>query len=122
MSRDCSAKVIGNWFLIEYENPTYKIILENALTYDFRADDVLSCVLSYFTAEADKDSTSVANKVYKKYIEGANETALRDRITEMLDRITIEVLSMGKLYVAILETFKAVYCPDSTKYVMAKLC
>lgn len=122
VTRDCWAKVIGNWLLIEDENPTYRIVLENALTFDFRSDDVISCVISCFTAGLDKNSTSTANKVYKKYLEGANEMALKNIITKMLDRITIEVLSMEKLYAAILETFKEIYCPDIIKYEMAKIC
>ena len=122
VSHDCWAKVIGNWLLIEDETPTYRIVLENALTFDFRADDVIGGVLGYFTAGADKASTSIANKVYKKFLEAADETVLKNRIVEMLDRVSFEVLSMEEMHSAILETFKAIYCPDITKYDMAKIC
>lgn len=61
VSRDCWAKVIGNWLLIEDETPTYKIILENALNFDFKADDVVRGVFDYFLAGSGKTSTSIAN-------------------------------------------------------------
>ncbi|SFP36662.1 hypothetical protein SAMN04487928_101115 [Butyrivibrio proteoclasticus] len=69
-----------------------------------------------------KKASSIANKVYRKYIEGTDETALKDRIKEMSDLITVEVFSMERLNDAIEETFKAIYCPDITKYEMAKIC
>lgn len=122
VSHDCWAKVIGNWLLIEEEASEYRVVLENALTFDFRADDIVGDVLGYFAAGADKAATSIANKVYKKYLEVADETVLKNRVTEMLDRITFEVLSLEEVHSAIVETFKAIYCPDITKYEMAKLC
>lgn len=122
VSHDCWAKVIGNWLLTEDEAPTYRIILEKALTFDFRAEGVIGGVLGYFKAGVDKASTSIANKVYKKYLEVADVTRLKNRIIEMLDRISFEVLSMEELSSAIVETFKAVYCPDITKYEVAKSC
>ena len=122
VSHDCWAKVIGNWLLIEDETPTYRIVLENALTFDFGEDDVIGSVLGYFTAGADKAPTSIANKVYKKFLEASDETVLKNRVVEMLDRISFEVLSMEELYSAIVETFKAIYCPDITKYDIAKIC
>lgn len=122
VSRDCWAKVIGNWLLIEEEAPTYRIILENSLTFDFRADDVVRSVFDYFVAGSEKASTSIANKVYKKFLEGVDEAILKDRVAEMLDQITIEVFSMEDMYSAIMETFKKIYCPDITKYEMAKTC
>ena len=122
VSHDCWAKVIGNWLLIEDEAPTYRIVLENALVFDFRADDIIDGVVGYFMAGFDKASTSIANKVYKKFLESANETALKNRIAEMLNRISVEVLSMEEMYSAIEEIFKTIYCPDITKYEMAKIC
>ena len=122
VTRDCWAKVIGNWLLIEEKSPTYRIVLENALTFDYKADNVIDGVVAYFMAGADKASTSIANKVYKKFLEVEDETSLKNQVTEMLDRISFEVLSLDELYSAIVQTFKAIYCPDITKYEMAKIC
>lgn len=122
VSRECWAKVIGNWLLIEDETATYRIILENILDFDFQADDVVSGVVDYFAAGSRKASTSIANKVYKKFLEGKDEADLKGNIAEILDHISIDVFSMEQLNTSIVETFKAVYCPDITKYEMAKIC
>lgn len=122
VTRDCWAKVIGNWLLIEDEAPTYKIILENALTFDFRAEAVISGVLTFFKKGADKTSTSIANKVYKKFLETEDETVLKKRVVEILDRISLEVHSLGELQSSIIKIFKNVYCSDITIYEMAKTC
>lgn len=122
VSRDCWAKVIGNWLLIEDEAPNYKIILENALAFDFKDDEVISSVLDYFTAGADKATTSIANKVYKKFIEGTDVAIFKATIEEMLDQISFEIFSMEQLNASIEDTFKAVYCADIKEYEMAKIC
>ena len=122
VSRDCWAKVIGNWLLIEDEMPSYRVILENALNFDFKADDVVSGVLDYYATGSGKASTSIANKVYKKLLGEKNETVLKERITEMLDQISFDVFSMEQLNASIEETFQSVYCPDIKKYGMAKIC
>jgi len=122
VSQDCWAKVIGNWLLIADECQNYRIILENALNFDYREDAVFGKVVDYFISGAGKKASSIANKVYRKYIEGTDETALKDRIKEMSDLITVEVFSMERLKDAIEETFKAIYCSDIKKYEMAKIC
>ena len=122
VSRDCWAKVIGNWLLAEKDNQTYKIILENALPFDFKHDEVVCGVYNYFDEGAGKAVTSIANKVYKKFLEGKNECFLKSKISKMLDQISFEVIPIEKLREGIEETFKAIYCPDIKKYEMAKVC
>lgn len=122
VTRDCWAKVIGNWLLIDDEAQTYKIVLENALTFDFRADDVISGVVNYFKEGVKNKFSSISNKVYKKFLETEDKTALQKRITEMLDRISLEVCSMEEVQSSIFKTFKEFYCSDITIYEMAKTC
>lgn len=122
VTRDCWAKVIGNWLLIDDEAQTYKIVLENALTFDFRADDVIRGIVNYFKEGVKSKSSSISNKVYKKYLETEDETALKKRITEMLDRISLEVCSMEEVQSSIFKTFKEIYCSDIVIYEMAKTC
>lgn len=122
VTRDCWAKVIGNWLLIDDEVQTYRIVLENALTFDFRADDVISGVLDYFEEGVGNKSTSISNKVYKKFLETEDKTALNKRITEMLDRISLEVCSMEEIQSSIFKTFQEIYCSDIVIYEMAKIC
>ena len=103
VSRDCWAKVIGNWLMIEDERPSYRIILENALSFDFKAGDVVSGVLDYFVSGSGKAPTSIANKVYKRFLEGKGEAVLKEYITGMLDQIFFDVFSMEQLSTSIEE-------------------
>lgn len=122
VSKDCWAKVIGNWLLIEDDTPTYRIILENELTFDFRSDDVLNSVITYFTVGKNKSHTSIANKVYKKYIEGVDESELKKKINKLIDQITLEVISMEQLYTTIKKTYIDNFCTDIIQYEVAKTC
>lgn len=122
VSRDCWAKIIGNWLLIEDEAPTYRVILENALNFDFKADDVVNVVFDYFAAGSKKAHSSIAYKVYKKFLEEEDEAVLKGCITEMLGQITFDVFSMEQLNISIFETFQSVYCSDIKEYEMAKTC
>lgn len=122
VSRECWAKVIGNWLLIEYDTPTYRIILENEIPFDYRSDDVINSVFKYFINGSNKASSSIANKIYKKYIEGVDEEVLRKKIAKMVGHITLEVISMEEMYSSINETFIDIYCSDITQYEVAKTC
>lgn len=120
VSRTCWAKVIGNWLLIEDDTQNYKIILENELDFDFNESDVINHVVNYFASGLTKKPTSIANKVYKKYIKDSGETFLKNKIVEMLKHITIEVMSLEEICATIEETFINFYCSDIKRYEIAK--
>lgn len=122
VSLTCWAKVIGNWLLIEDGTQTYKIILENKLDFDFWESDVINYVVDYFVSGSTKKSNSIANKVYKKYIKDSDETHLKNKVVEMLNHITIEVLSLDDICTIIKEIFISFYCSDIKRYEMAKNC
>lgn len=124
VSRDCWAKVIGNWLLSDEDSPSYRIILENDLTFDIRENKVISGICDYFKKGAARDSSSIANKVYKKYIDGKNDAIdnLKKVIESLLDQVTTEIITFESLKSSIEETFKDVYCTDIKVYDAAKIC
>ncbi len=124
VSRECWAKVIGNWLLIDDPKPSYKIILENELAFDIMSAEVINAVCEYFVDGATKVSTSISNKVYKKYIEGKAESVdnLKALVTDLLTRVSCDVLDLDSIMQSIEDTFKSVYCQDIIVYEMAKVC
>lgn len=124
VSIDCWAKVIGNWLLIDDSKSSYKVILENELSFDALADDTLRVVYTYFVNGKEKKTTSIANKVYKKFIEGkeTSDESVKTLLADLLARVKIEVLSLDALKTFIDDTFKKDYCPDIKIFEMAKAC
>ena len=124
VSTDCWAKVIGNWLLIDDSKASYKVILENELSFEADADETLKCVYTYFINGKAKTTTSIANKVYKKYIEGdaEDEKSVKALLSGLLARVRIEVLPLNTIKSYIDDTFKKVYCQDIKTYEMAKEC
>lgn len=124
VSRDCWAKIIGNWLLNSEGSPSYRIILENELSFDVREDDVINGVCDYFASGATKAATSIANKVYKAYIERKDDyfENLKNLILTILNNASFEVISFENLKASIEETFKNTYCQDIILYEIAKVC
>jgi len=124
VTQECWAKIIGNWLLIEEENPTYKIILENELAFDIRSDEIIKTVYDYFARGATKKTTSIANKIYRKFFQEKKQfdVDLIDIIQKIVDRASCEVISFEIMKSGIEETFKTIYCQDIKVYEMAKVC
>lgn len=124
VSRDCWAKVIGNWLLADKENSSHRLILENGLTFDIQEKEIIAGVYDYFIKGAKKAASSIANKVYKRFIEGkaVSEEVLKNKIAELSQQMSCEVLPFELLKKDIEANFKTIYCPDIKVYEMAKTC
>ena len=124
VTRDCWAKIIGNWLLIDNEKSVYKVILENKLTFDYHSKEIVSEVSKYFFEGKNKNSNSIANKVYKKFIIDYKNTEkdFQEKILMIVSKITYEVFSLETLKENIVEKFKSVYCSDIKTFELAKNC
>ncbi len=124
ISRDCWAKVIGNWLLSDTNISEYRLIIENALSFDIKTDEVVNDICDYFHRGAGKTVTSIANKVYKKFLADDDKSieVFKARISGILDKVTIEVLPLDVIKIHIEEIFKTVYCSDIKIYKIAKVC
>lgn len=124
VSRSCWAKVIGNWLLIGESNSTYKIVLENKLLFKINEEQIIDGVCEYFIHGATKAASSIANRVYKKFIndKDISREVLKNKIAELSRQISCEVISLELLKQGIEENFKSTYCQDIKVYEMAKKC
>lgn len=124
VSRECWAKVLGNWLLIDEEMSEYRITLENELSFDIFDNEIISFVCDYFINGSTKASSSISNKVFKKYIEGQKsaEENLRKRIMDLLGFVSLEVVSFDDISKRIDDIFSSTYCPDIKIYEVAKKC
>lgn len=123
VSRNCWAKVLGNWLLIDQENSVYTAFLENELLFNYNDNDLISYICKYFAEGKSKKSSSIANKVYQKYFLDDNSFAIiKEKITSILPKISIKILSLETLLHDIEVTFKSVYCSDIKLYEVAKSC
>ena len=46
--KECWAKVLGNWLLIDDNKAEYKVVLEKPLTFEADSDETLEYVCAYF--------------------------------------------------------------------------
>ncbi len=124
VTKDCWSKVLGNWLLIDDGNATYKVILENELPFDVDADDTVNEICAYFIKGAKQKSISIANQVYRKFIEGKDdaETNIKLLVSDLMTRVSREVLPLDEVKSSIEDTFKRVYCQDIKIFEMAKTC
>ena len=83
----------------------------------------LRYICKYFAEGKSKKSSSIANKVYQKYFLDDNSFAIiKEKITSILPKISIKILSLETLLHDIEVTFKSVYCSDIKLYEVAKSC
>ena len=124
VTKDCWAKVLGNWLLIDDGNAAYKVVLENELPFEVDADDTVNEIYAYFIKGATKKSTSIANQVYRKFIVGKDdaEKNIKLLVSDLMARVFREVLPLDEVKSNIEDTFKRVYCQDIKIFEMAKTC
>lgn len=126
VSKDCWAKIIGNWLLTENENENYKALLENNLSFDVYSNEVIESIYSYYVEGKMKNSTSIANRVYKKYINGKEKTKaeveFKSLLSDIMGKVSIEVISMEDIKNQTKGYFANVYCQDIKVYTIAKEC
>lgn len=124
ISKDCWAKVLGNWLLTVESNSAYQVILENELPFDINDEETLSSICDYFLAGKTMRSTSIAHKVYKKYLDGKDspEDGFKAIILNLVKKVSCIVLPLETLKTDIEVSFKNVYCQDIVIFDMAKAC
>lgn len=124
VSKECWAKVLGNWLLIDDGKSSYKIILENELSFQTDVSETFKEIYSYYSKGATQKSTSIANQIYNKLIKGKDrsEENIRRILSNLLARVNLEVLPLETIKSKIESVFIKTYCQDIKTFDMAKTC
>ena len=124
VSQACWAKVLGNFLLNDNDNPTFNVVLEKNLMFDIYDEIVIEDVCDYFVEGESKKASSIANKVYKKFVNGDEDkkSVFKNLINALLPKVSCIVLPFDKLLEQIEESFRSIYCQDILIYDMAKSC
>ena len=124
VDKDCLAKIIGNWLLIEECENEYRIDLENNLGFDITDGVTLDHVCKYFLDGKTKRSDSIANRVYKKCIVNNDdqEQSIRTEVLKILGKITCCVKTLEEIKNESEAIFSKMYCSDIVVHEKAKKC
>lgn len=122
LSKNCFAKVIGNWILMEskLENSKFTLFLENDLDFEKCADETITSIINYFIEGKKKKKNAIARKVYDKYVSILESTVFRDKIIKFINESTIVIKSHDEILEEINEIYHNNYCKDIIIYNLAK--
>lgn len=121
VSKDCWAKVVGNWLLLEnYNIADFMLLCENEMNFDIKSDEIVDAVCDYFVAGKGKSRKSIARRVYDKFFEKSNDVVVKDIVIELIDKCTVIVKTIDEIKKDILEIFIKNYCTDIKIYEKAK--
>lgn len=121
VSRDCWAKVLGNWLLIdEYKNKFFVLVCENALDFDVNDDETIEAVYKYFEKGKDKRRNAVARKVHDLFFLNNDESSCKELIKDLSKNTHIKVLSIDEIMIKLSRVIIDTYCADIRIYERAK--
>lgn len=121
VSRECWAKIIGNWLLMDgYNDACFNLVLENKLAFEKTEAAVINDVYEFFLEGGTKRSTSIANKVYNKFIAGKTEDSIKNLIKRITKNTVFTIKSLVEIKADIYEKFASIYCTDIKIYEIAK--
>lgn len=123
ISNESWAKVCGNWLLSEVQNPV--LYVENPITIIHQGEEAVSFLIDFFKGGKNKKSNSIANKVYRKYLNSdktkITDSTFRNKVTCLLDTIHINHISLDDLRSKAEDIFIRQYCDDIQMFECAKI-
>lgn len=121
VTKDCWAKVVGNWILTDdYQNAAFTMLCENELGFNVNDVDVISSVYHYFEEGASKSNKSIAKKVNDKLFTDKDENVIKEIIRDLSQRCIITIRSFNEMKKELLKVFTDTYCTDVKVYEKAK--
>lgn len=121
VSKNCWAKVLGNWLLIDdYQNKSFALVCENDLGFDVNDVNTIDAVYTYFENGKGKKRNATARRVYDKFILNKDEKDVKAIIRELSRKSIIEVSSMNSIINDLCRIIIATYCTDIKIYERAK--
>lgn len=121
VSKECWAKVLGNWLLIDdFGNKEFVLVCENSLEFNIMSAEIKDAVYEYFLNGKNKTKRAVARKVYDKYLAGKKENAIKNTIEEMSNKCVVCVSTMEEIISDLCKIIIETYCTDIKIYEKAK--
>ncbi len=121
VSKECWAKVLGNWILTDdYEEGAFELICENELEFDISDENTIETVYKYFENGSKKDKRAIAKKVYEKLFRNNSEDGVRKVINDITTGCSIRVCSMDSIMESLNQKISETYCTDIKIYERAK--
>lgn len=123
VDQNCFNKIICNWLLMnDKPDPTYVLILENELSFEYDIDSQIANIYDYITKGKEKKRTAISRKTYelfKAYIDIDDTDCVKQKIKTILEMYTKTIISLDDLERTLLEIFKRDYCQDVVQYDIA---
>jgi len=121
VSKECWAKVLGNWILAgEAQNTSFVLICENNLEFNVHEDTTIDAVYKYFEDGVSKNRKSIARKVHDALFENNNEETVKSLILKFTKKCVIDVYSEDQILSGLKQKIIDTYCTDIKVYEKAK--
>ena len=124
VSKECMAKVIGNWLLLECvgveDGEKYKLLLENALQYDITNEDIQREIQQIYIDKSGKKKSSICKRVYDKYKNDIESGNFLEMMKDFVRDIEIEICAITEVEEQAFRLFQDNYCDDIVVYDIAK--
>lgn len=121
VSKECWAKVLGNWILTDdCKEGAFSLICENELGFDIGDENTIETVYKYFENGSSKDKRAVAKRVYEKLFKDNSEDEIKKLISDITTDCSIRVCSMDSIIDDLCQKISETYCTDIKVYERAK--
>ncbi len=124
VSKECMAKVIGNWLLLESvgaENgEKYKLVLENALPFDITDEDIQREIQQIYIDKLGAKRSSICKRTYDKYKNDIESDNFLKMMKDFIRDIELETCSITEVEEQAFRLFQDNYCDDIVVYDIAK--
>lgn len=125
VNKQCFAKILGNWLLLdtsdEEESTIYRLAMENSLAFDIYNSSFWSEIQNTYISSKDDKRTSICKRVYDKYLKEMENGCFLLRLERLISKIDIYRSSMEELANESMEIFEKNYNQDIQIYDIAKL-
>ena len=121
VSKECWAKVLGNWILTDdCKEGAFSLICENDLGFDIGDENTIETVYKYFENGSSKDKRAVAKRVYEKLFKDNSEDEIKKLISDITKDCSIRVSPMDSIIEDLCQIISETYCTDIKVYERAK--
>lgn len=124
VNKECWAKVIGNWLLLDLAKEQFdlRLITETPLSYDVYKESTVDYVVDYFIRHIDDKESSIARRVCNKYEikDDLGRTLLKASVIDVTSKAKVVNKSHEEIDSEAERLYTESYCQDIRIYERAK--